>query len=290
MPEETGQEETKEELTPEQIKAAAAESETTETEVAEEVKEKTWAQLGMHERYDGMSRQEIATDILHRNTVHGRQTGEVGQLRKDLAAAQEQLAGVKKAADLPVEVKAEVQKMSEAELSRWLEDLQTDPRAAIQSLLGDNFGRRSDDDMNAIIDKRVDEGLQGYHGFTQDEAAKSDVDYPIYADYIEGLQRPEHFGNTRSPRELLDFARLYDADKDAANAVYDAMKRFPRVPIKDCVHMVNGRPKAEVSADKIRQQVNELSGVTKTSGSHKASATPNIKSMDDAFDGDQIDG
>ena len=261
-----------------------------EPEPADPPAEKTYAELGLDARYDSMTREQIAEDIKHRAGVFSRHEHEMGQLRTKSANMEEQIANFKKAADLPVEVKAEVQKMSEAELSRWLEDLQTDPRAAIQSLLGDNFGRRSDDDMNAIIDKRVDEGLQGYHGFTQDEAAKSDVDYPIYAEYIEGLQRPEYFGNTRSPRELLDFARLYDADKDAANAVYNVMKRYPTVAMKDCVHMVNGRPKAEVSADKIRQQVNELSGVTKTSGSHKASATPNIKSMDDAFDGDQIDG
>ncbi len=238
----------------------------------------------MDERFDGMSREEIAADIQHRNTVHGRQAGELGQLRKDLATATEQLAGVKKAADLPVEVKAEVQKMSEAELGRWLEDLQTDPRAAIQSLLGDKFGRRSEDDMNALIDKRVDEGLQGYHGYTEEQAMRADPDYPVFASYIEGLQDPKYFGNTRSPTELLDFARLQAADKDAADALYPVMKQFPSVPMKECVHMVNGRPKATVDAEKIRKQVNSLSGVTTTSAAQKRSSSEKIPDMDAAFD------
>ncbi len=280
MPEET-QEETTEELSAEEI--AAAEVAKTEESV-EEVKEKKWSELGLDERFDTMSREDIATDIQYRNTVYGRQGGELGQLRKDLAAATEQLAGIKKAADLPAEVKAEVQKMSEAELTRWFEDLQTDPHAAIRSLLGDNFGRRSEDDMNALIDKRVDEGLQGYHGYTEDQVVRADPDYPVFAQYIEGLQDPKYFGNTRSPRELLDFARLFHADRDAANDVYDAMKRYPTVAMKDCLHMVNGRPKAEVDANKIRQQVKGLAGGGLPPGSHKASTTPTIKNMDDAFD------
>ncbi len=261
-----------------------------EPEPADPPAEKTYAELGLDARYDSMTREQIAEDIKHRAGVFSRHEHEMGQLRTKSANMEEQIANFKKAADLPVEVKAEVQKMSEAELSRWLEDLQTDPRAAIQSLLGDNFGRRSEEDLTEIIRKQVDEGLQGYHGFTQDEAARADVDYPIYAEYIEGLQRPEHFGNTRSPRELLDFARLYDADKDAANAVYDAMKRYPTVAMKDCVRMVNGTPKAAVSADKIRQQVKGLAGGGLPPGSNKASTSGTVKTMDDAFDGDQIDG
>lgn len=249
--------------------------------------EKTWAELGMHERYDGMSREEIAADILHRNTIHGRQGTELGQAKKDLAAALEQLQGVKKAADLPVEVKQEVKKMSEGELARWLEDLQSDPHAAIRGLLGDSFGRRSEEDLAEIIDKRVDEGLQGYHGYTEEQTAMRDPDYQACAGYIKTLQGEEHFGNTRSAMELLDFARMALTNKDSADAVYDVMKRFPSVPMKDCVHMINGRPKGTVSADNIRKEVDGLAGGGMPPGSKKASQNEDVKDMHSAFHPDE---
>jgi len=282
--EEEVKEETTEELTAEEIAAAAAETETTETE--EVAKEKTWAEYGLDERFNGMSREQIAADILHRNTVYGRQGTELGQAKKDLAAAQEQLNGVKKAADLSVEVKQEVQKMSEGQLARWLEDLQTDPHAAIRGLLGDSYGRRSEDELNELMDKRINEGLEGYHGYTEEQAAMADPDYQSCAGYIKQLQGQEHFGNTRPTMELLEFARLAITNKTAADPLYDVMKRFPGVPMKECIHMINGRPKAEVSANKIRKEVESLAGGGMPSGSKKASETPVIKTMDDAFDVD----
>ena len=246
--------------------------------------EKSWAELGMHERYDSMTREQIAADILHGNTVHGRQAEEVGQLRKQLAAVEEQFAGVKKAADLPVEVKQEVKKMSEAELGRWLEDLQTDPHMAIQSILGDNYGRRTEEELSKLIDERINDGLQGYHGYTEDQAAMADPDYRLLAGYIETLKGQDHFGNTRPTMELLELGRLVHTDKESADAVYDAMKRFPGVPMQDCIHMINGRPKNNVSADKIRKEVKGLAGGGLPGGAKKRSTTEKIEDMDAAFD------
>ncbi len=285
MPEQE-QEETTEQLSAEEI-AAAEVAKAEQAETTEEVKDKTWAELGLNERFDGMSREEIASDILHRNTVHARQADEVGQLRKDLANAEQKIAGVKKAADLPTEVKAEVKKMSEAELARWLEDLQTDPHTAVRSLLGDSYGRRSEEELAELVDKRVNEGLQGYHGYTQDQRAMDDPDYQVAAPYIEYLQSEDQFGNTRPAMELLELWRLVMTDKPTADVVYDTMKRFPGVPMKNCIHMVNGRPKAAVDADKIRKQVKNLSGGGLPSGSKKVSTTEKIDDMDTAFDLDE---
>lgn len=287
MPEETVQEEVKEELTAEEIEAAAAESETTETEVVEEVKEKTWAESGLNERYDSMSREQIAGDIKQRNTAFGNLTNDNETLRRQVAELETKGNKVREAADLPAEVKSEVKKMSEEELRRWLDDLQTDPHAAIRSLLGDSFGRRSDDDLSKFIDKRVNEGLNDYHGYTEEQAVRADPDYPVFANYIEGLQDPKYFGDTRSPRELLDFARLFHTDREAANAVYGVMKRFPSVPMKDCVRMVNGTPKAAVDADKIREQVKDLAGGGLPPGSNKVSSSEKIEDMHTAFHPDE---
>ncbi len=274
------EEEVKEGLTAEEI--AVAEVAKAE-EVKEEVKDKTFAELGLNERYDGMSREELAADIKGRNTSFGHQAETMGTLRKDLAARDEQIANFKKAADLPVEVKAEVKKMSEAELGRWLEDLQTDPHAAIRSLLGDSYGRRSDEDLGKFVSEQINEALSGYHGYTEEQEAMADPDYQGAAGYIRALQGEEHFGNTRSTMELLELWRLATTDKPSADAVYDTMKRFPGVPMKDCIHMVNGKPKSKVDPDKIRKQVKGLSGVTTTSGSNKVSATEKIEDMHAAF-------
>lgn len=248
--------------------------------------DKTWEQLGLHPRFDGMTRDEIAADILHRNSIHGRQAEEVGQIRKDLATANEQIANFKKAADLPAEVKTEVRKMSEQELTRFLEDFQTDPAPAIRKLIGDGQGKRSDEDLAKIISDQVNEALSGYHGWTEDRAVQSDPDYPVLSNYMETLQQPEHFGNTRGARELLEFARLFQTDKEAANDVYRVMKQYPTVSMKDCVRMVNGTPKAKVDPDKIRKEVKGLKGLAVSSGSKQVSANEAIDDMDDAFDVD----
>lgn len=276
--------EVKEELSAEEIEAAAAQEETAKTEAAEEVKEKTFAEFGLNERYDGMSREELAGDIKSRNTSFGHQSEQLGQLRKELATTQEQIANFKKAADLPAEVKAEVKKLSDYELKLWLDELQSDPHAAMRNLLGDNFGRRSDEDLGKFVSDQINEALSGYHGYTEEQAAMADPDYQSAAGYIQYLQTEEHFGNTRPMMELLELWRLATTDKPSADAVYDTMKRFPGVPMKDCIHMVNGRPKSKVDPDKIRKQVKSLAGGGLPPGSSKVSSTEKIEDMDAAFD------
>ena len=275
------EEELKEELTAEEI--AAAEVAKAE-EVKEEVKEKTFAEYGLNERYDGMSREELAADIKGRNTSFGHQAETMGALRKDLASRDEQIASFKKAADLPAEVKEATKEMTPQELDRWLQDLQTNPHGAIRSLLGDNFGRRSDEDLGKLVSEQINEALSSYHGYTEDQAAMADPDYQGAAGYIRELQGEDHFGNTRPTMELLDLWRLATTDKPSADAVYDTMKRFPGVPMTDCVHMVNGRPKSKVDPEKIRKQVKGLAGGGLPSGSKQVSSTEKIDDMDDAFD------
>lgn len=277
------EEEVNEELTEEETEVA--EDETTETE---EVKEKSWSELGLHERFNNMSREEIAADILHRNVVQGHHNVEMGDVRKENVALKEQVANFKKAADLPAEVKTEVKKMSDYELKVWLDELQSDPHTAMRNLLGDNYGRRSEEELAEFVDKRINEGLSGYHGYTEEQAAMADPDYQSAAGYISALETEEHFGNTRPMMELLELWRLATTDKPSADAVYDTMKRFPGVPMKECVHMVNGRPKSKVDADKIRTQVKALAGGGLPSGSDKRSTSEKIPDMETAFDEDLI--
>lgn len=283
------EEEVKEELSAEEIEAAAAaEEETAKAEAAKEVKQKTFAEFGLNERYDGMSREELAADIKSRNTSFGHQAETMGTLRKDLAARDEQIANFKKAANLPAEVKAKVNKMSPDELQRFLVDFQTDPDEAMDRRFGDRYGRRSDEDLGKFVSEQINEALSGYHGYTEDQAAMADPDYQACSGYIETLRSEEHFGNTRPTTELLELSRLVLTDKASADAVYATMKEFPGVPMKNCIHMVNGRPKSKVDPDKIRKQVKGLAGGGLPSGSTKVSSTENVDDMDEAFDEDKI--
>ena len=250
--------------------------------------EKTYAELGLDARYDGMTREEFVKDIQHRNSVHGRQAAEVGQMRKDLAAAQGKLDSFNKVAGQPVAVKEAVADMSDGELTRWLEDLQSNPRKAFKQILGDNFGRRSEDDLKKFIGEQFEGMIGQYHGYTEDQAVAADPDYQVNANYMEGLRKPEHFGNTRSAHELLAFSKLATGgDTATVDNLYACMKRFPEVPMKDCLNMVRGRTGGvkTVDPDKIREQVKGLEGGTPP-GSKKASATEEIPDMDAAFDVD----
>ena len=119
----------------------------------------------------------------------------------------------------------------------------------------------------------------------------ADPDYQVHAGYMEAMQRPEHFGNTRSVRELLEFSKLAVSDKATADRLYVTMKRFEQVPMKDCLAMVKGRggdttPAKKVDPNKIREQAERLAGGVLTSGSEKVSESEEIKDMDDAWDVD----
>lgn len=248
--------------------------------------EKTYAELGLDERYDGMNREQMVADIKHRNIVHGRQAGEVGDLRKKLAAAQEKVDSFNKVAGQPVAVKEAVKKMSEGEVSLFIQDFQIDPDKAIRGLLGDNFGRRSDGDLKKMVGELFEDMIGQYQGYTEDQAVQTDPDYQVHANYMEGLRQPEHFGNTRPAQELMAFSKLANisgADKPTVDNLYDCMKRFPQVPMKDCLSMVKGRGGTKtVDPDKIRKQVDGLEGGTPP-GSKKASSSEKITTMDEAF-------
>ncbi len=293
MPEEKTEEKT-EELTEEQVAAAEATAEAAAeaTEAAEKVTEKTFSELGLDERYNDMDRKQLAEDIQHRNRVHGRQSTEVGTLRKDLAAAQAKLDGFAKAAGATVEVKEAIKDMDEAELGVFLTELQSNPRKAFGRILGDDMGRRSDDDLRKMFTKWFDEDIGQYHGYREEQTVQEDPDYQIHAGYMEGLRQKEHFGNTRSAQELLAFSKLANsgADKPTIDALYENMKRFPQVPMKNCLDMVTGRTggKARVDPDKIREQVKGLAGGTAPSGAEKKSSKEEIPDMDTAF-GDGAD-
>ena len=234
-----------------------------------------------------MSKEEFVRDIQHRNSVHGRQATEVGQLRKDLAAAQSQISSFKEVAGTKPEIKEAVADMSDGELTRWLEDLQSNPHKAIRQILGDNYGRRSDEDMEKMITTVFDKYINQYHDYTSEQSIQSDPDYQIHANYMKALREPEHFGNTRGARELLDFAKFAngDADKGTVDAVYEVMKLFPQVPMKDCLSMIKGRDRqaAKVDPAKIREQVKNLEGGGNAPGSKRKSAGEEIKDMEDAF-------
>jgi len=272
----------------EEQQAAAAAAEEGAAEGTETPAEKTYADLGLDARFDGMSKEQLAGEIKHRNAVHGRQASEVGTLRKDLATAQAKLEGFAKAAGATVEVKEAVADMSDAELTRWLEDLQSNPRKAFKQILGDGMGRRSDDDLRKMFTKWFDEDIGQYHGYTQEQAAKTDPDYQVNEIYMEALRKPENFGNTRPAQELLAFAKFASggADQGSIDTLFSCMKRFPEVPMKDCQHMVAGRTggKATVDPNKIREQVKGLAGGTAASGAEKKSQKEEILTMDDAYD------
>ena len=260
-----------------------------EPDPADPPTEKTYAELGLDERYDKMTREQRADDIKHRNTQYGHQTREIGEMRKKLAAATEKLDSFSKVAGAPIAAKEAVKNMSEGEVALFIQDFQVDPDKAIRGLLGENFGRRSDDDLKKMVGDLFEDMIGQYHGYTEDQAVQGDPDYQIHANYMEGLRQPEHFGDTRSADELLAFAKLANggADKAYRDTLYGCMKRFPSVPMKECLNMVKGRRGGAktVDANKIREQVKGLDGGT-PSGSKTASATEKIETMDQAFDAD----
>jgi len=250
----------------------------------------TPSKFGLDERYDKLPPDQFAKEIQFRNQTYGRQSQELGELRRKHQDAEARLAKFMEAADKQPETPKQVNELDEFTKDKYYKLLeQGRPDEATRLVLGDSLKPKYDsEDFQKAVDDRVQEHLSQYYTYTAEEGIKRDPDYPKYSEYIELLKTPEHFGNQRNPSELMEFSRLAETNKSLADLTYHNMKRYPSMSFDDAkkfAGLTMGSGKAnEEKKDKFKKELNKLDGVSPSKGSaDKAVESEQYDSMDEAF-------
>jgi len=245
---------------------------TEETEVTTEEPDK-WKTYGL-ERYDEMTREQIASDVAWRNRKYGEQANELGELRKKLEALE---------VPKPVEKPKEERPLTEGQIVDFNKQWEQDPAKAIREYGG----------LDAIVEERVAEILKNKVEPDMTAKLKEQADQMEFENFtrsnpdanIPAMQELDKFlGNPRPYGELNELAKLGLANDPIYNEVSLLMRKHATLSLTEAKKFATKSVKT-VQTAKIKEAVRKTDAVnTKT----KKAVAPKheVMSMDDAFDVD----
>jgi hypothetical protein len=217
---------------PEVVDTEEADAETTEPGVLEtEVETPTkpddsWGRHGL-ERYEGMTKEQIARDIRYHNQQFGQATNEVGRLRKRVAELEAVQQPPKEKRDIFDKPPA----MTEGEIVDYMRLSQDDPRAAVLKYAGPQIREF----IKETIQSHLKEGFQGelgqyVEGVSQHMAMKNFfIEHPdarAYGPTMALLDKEENLGvQDRTPHELFQIAKLAEDQDPLYPQIYAYMKQ-----------------------------------------------------------------
>jgi len=249
-----------------------------------------WSKYGLDSRYDKMNPEQFAKEFSYRNETFGRQANELGELRRKHQEAEQKLKRFMEAADKPIEQPQsnEPDEMLIEQFYKLMEKGQ--PHKALDLLMKDKLSPKYDKDeaFQRHVQQLIQQELSQYHQYNVEQSVASDPDYYKYQDYIGLLRSEDHFGNNRSPKELMEFSRLVEENKPLADLTYSNMKSYPNMSFDDAKKFANlTLSHSDIEAKKKTEyvkQVKSLNSVTPPSaGSKKASEKEEYLTMDEAF-------
>ncbi len=254
----------------------------------EKSEEKNWADLGI-DRYDGLSREQIAREILHDRQVSGRQGGELGDLRKERDALQEKISQIGNVTNPEKKaVEKEVAQMDEYELERFFAEINKDPRKAISGLLKGHMGVVDKESIEKMIGEAIDQSFNSYDKYNQTKSVqRSRPEHVEHEEYIEFISKPEYLGDKRSYEDKLEFAILHKENKELADVVYDLLART-NMSFADAREYgelrMQSKGVSEADKDKLRETIKKVGPATPGGPKPvKVSQEEKIETMDDAF-------
>lgn len=257
-----------------------------------------WKQYDLGD-FDGKDMKEVANQIKqykHFAGLHGKQSQELGQLRKEREqwqAEREQLQRMKEAAGQKVEPTSDWGDWNDQKRQQFFFEIENgNPLKYIHDSLNERFSKQFV--TQEMIAKQVQEMLQnGFDGYTDwmdERHLMSDPEYVKYKPYIEVLQQDVNFGKTRTKSDLLEFAkfRATEQDENLVGLVYDLMRKYPSMDLTQAkkwagMELQTSR-QADTNADDLRQKVNAVKDVTGKGAATKASETEKVATMDEAFE------
>ena len=247
------------------------------------------SKTGMDSRYDTMNPDQFAREFKHHNETYGKQSQELGELRRQSKVYQEKIKRFMEAADKPIQEPAQVEGLDDFTKQQFYDMMEKgNPQKAIDLLIGDRFNPKYDgDDFKSAVQSIMQDNFNQYHAYQSEEQIRSDPDYPQYSGYIDTLRTDEHFGSSRRPEELLSFAKLVQENKPLADVVYSNMRRYPAMSVDDAKKFanlsMNHSATEQGKRDDYKKTVDKLDSVAPASAAAKASQNDKISSMEDAF-------
>jgi hypothetical protein len=253
--------------------------------------EKEWKEYNLD--WDGKSREQIAREITFQRGVSGRQSQELGRLRKEYQTASQKLSELSKLAGGATNpegqtVKEAVAEMDPAEKAMFFKELEEgDPRKALRRALGD-LGIPKTDDIKKMIADGVKEQLGQYHDWNEENTLRStDPDYAKNEEMVKWFRDPENTEGIpdRSRKECLDLVKLGNENQLLAGFVYDLMRKS-NLPFAECKRISTLELSAQQTNDSAKEKIaGEIKKGNKTtpSGSKTVGSEGHAKTMDEAF-------
>jgi len=280
-------EDTKTEEEPVEETPAEPEKEEPVVEEPEVVSEKSWKELGL-DRFDGMTKEQIAKEIKWINRKYGEHTQEVGELRKELSDFK-----------LKLEPKKEPEKeqprkgLTAHEIEDFNEIYQNDPVGAVLKYGGDDIQRLIDRKLDEKLATRIPETLgkmtkEQADQLNYEKFVTSHDDYEEYVGAMQTLDASENLGTQSRPYdELYDLSKLAMTDDARYQGVYGLMKKHPTLSLKEAMKWTepNTVKKPIITKEQVVRDVNKLKAInstsTKNARSEKAAV---VGSIDEAFE------
>ena len=252
--------------------------------VAETPAEPSWKDLGL-DRYEGLTKEQIAREIKWINKQYGDHTHEVGELRKKIAELES------KTETKVVEEKPEPRRgLTAAEVEDYNTLYEKDPVGA--------FIKYGESDIQRIIDKRVEEKLQTILpdklGKITDEQADAmefenfnsrHDDAEEYISSMKILDDPKYLGTQkRKYDELYELVKLSETDDTQYQQVYALMKKHPTMSYKEAVSFTGSKITPKTTRQQVVKEVEKIKQVNSASTAKANSKQGAIAlDLDDAF-------
>jgi hypothetical protein len=204
------------------------------------VTEKAWKDYGI-DGWDGKSREQIAREVAFQRNVSGRQSGELGKLRKEYQTTQQKLAEFEKLAggkntQQGQAVAAAIEDMSEGDKLGFFKELEEgNPRKALRMALGD-LGIPKNEDIQKMIAETIEKQLGQYHDWSEETNLRtSNPDYAKHEEMVNWLRdKNNEEGLPNRPRQdCLELCILGEQDTALAGMTYDLLKTS-NLPFQRC--------------------------------------------------------
>ena len=272
----------------------AATEEVVVDDATEKPTEKSWGELGL-KRFEGMSRQEVATRLYHEDLLNGMQKNELGATRKEIIALK---AAQATKTEKPDEVKKNVidsmPAMTEGQTTDFNALWDTNPMQAIFKYGGDTMKQMIQEEiqssMGGDLDTKVNDIVSGQtEQLKVDNFFVSNPDYEAVRSTMSFFDQPENLGDQN--RDCLDLAKLSKLanDKDAMYPpTYRLMKKYPNMTFDDALKFstqVKETPEAaKKKREAIEKTVKKIDAANTTTKKKTPESIPIFDNIDKAFD------
>lgn len=276
-PEEAAQETT--EVEPEEGEPEKA----VETAEPEDDTEDSWAKYGL-DKFDKMSREEIADYVHWRNRVDGRQSQELGELRKKVKDVTEPATKQDK-----VDFLDSIPDLTSTQVEDFNAIYAVNPVKAMMKYGKDNMKSI----MKEVLSDSLPEQLKEVVGSTKDSieyanfVSKHD-DSQEHIPMMQILDGTEYLGGqARGYDELYNLSKMANSRDNLYQATYGNMKKYPNMTFIAAkkIASLEVRPKSAKTRAEIEKEVKKVDSVNPTAKKKRTSNAVGVHAnIDEAFD------